>query len=703
MGMAVSLLRNPLSNIEWCVSDILLLTGKFLPYYRRNQNMGGKTCQYTAYFLANNMTIKLYIMKTIQRIQIHVPREIAYLSMWDNFDMALPPGKVILDKGICGCGCTEYYLTNSQPIILVSPRKELINCKVKGKRERPLHYFKRSGTGAGTKEETIERLKNYLSNPSQTEGFVPKILVTYDSMNLVISVLSEWNLLNRFTIVVDEFTCLFTDAQIKGTKELGLLHQLNHLGNRIVYISATPIGDYYLQELDEFKDLPYVELIWDDSRKEEVVFVRKKMRNTRAEIRKVISDYWSHGYFKTKITSGFQVNSTEAVFFLNSVNDIVATIESCGLTPDDTLVICADDSKNRKMLENVGFTVGHVPGKEEYRIKNKTFTFVTKASFEGTDFYSDCSTTFIFADSNRDNLSLDISIDLPQIIGRCRTTSNPFRNEIYYFYKTSDTEHLDIEEEKKRIQKKMDMTERMIEDAKNLSDPDLLQMISSYQVSHKYEKGYIDAVELPDGTAKVVFNKLVYLADLRAVEIKAMQYKTTYAVLAYLEDNGFETYDQHGLNNDEISSFYNEFMLDGNFTRRMKLYTDTLLLYPNWKPKLEAIAEIPLSFKTYFNVIGAEKIRALSYKEAALERELSYIQSTGSISERLRHCMITNHVYSAAEIKGIIGNVYQILGLKATPKAVLIKDYIPEVIVARYYDEDGKRQQGYCIPENKEH
>ncbi len=35
-------------------------------------------------------------------------------------------------------------------------------------------------------------------------------------------------------------------------------------------------------------------------------------------------------------------------------------------------------------------------------------------------------------------MALDISLELPRIIGRCRTESNIFRHDILYFYKTTN-------------------------------------------------------------------------------------------------------------------------------------------------------------------------------------------------------------------------------------------------------------------------
>ena len=53
---------------------------------------------------------------------------IDYLSEFHVIDNILPKGKVLVDKGRCGCGGTEYYLTNEQPIVVIGPRLSFINC-----------------------------------------------------------------------------------------------------------------------------------------------------------------------------------------------------------------------------------------------------------------------------------------------------------------------------------------------------------------------------------------------------------------------------------------------------------------------------------------------------------------------------------------------------------------------------------------------
>lgn len=632
----------------------------------------------------------------MKKITINVPIEIGFLSQWKDFDAQLPQGKVILNKDICGCGCTEYYLRNDMPVILVSPRKELLNCKMNSDRERPLFYFDRSNARRVKAEESIKMLKDYVCNPFVGEDFVPKILVTYDSLKLVVDTLEEMGIIEQFSMIVDEFTCIFTDVMLKGFLELNLIQMLIERPNHVVFISATPISEEHLEKIEEFSDMPYVTLKWDPSRYDKVTIMWQKMINTRSAIKDIIEQYRKTGCFMQKMIDGYSIYSREAVFFLNSVKDIVAVIDDCGLTPDDTLVICADDTNNRAKLNKVGFSIGHVPNKQEYKRKNKVFTFVTKASFEGTDFYSDSSSTYIFANPNMENLALDISIDLRQIAGRCRTEDNPFRCEINYYFKTLDTEKIDMQAAKYRIAEKMERTEKLLNTFRNINDPIALRKVSTSQIIEKYQDDYADMVMLNDGTAKVVCNKLAWVADLRAAEIKADQYKTSYSVLARLNNSGFTSTNAYSVGNDALSVFYNEFHKDKDFPRRMKLYIDTIDADPQIKFRIEAMAAIPQKYKEYYNILGGDKIKSLSYTEAKIKQEIRCLNSIETIREKVRECVKPGDKYSNADVKSLLGHVYSTLNLKLTPKATNIKALVPAKEI-RFIDKDGIRKNGYEI------
>ena len=635
----------------------------------------------------------------MQKKSINVPKEYLYLSEWRDFYAELPPGHIILNKSICGCGCTNFFLTNGTPTILVSPRRRLIESKLNDPRTATnLFYFDRSVKGS-TVSITIDELRRYLQScqgTPWTNPKVPKIMVTYDSLVIVIDTLREWGLMDHFEIVVDEFTCIFTDVKMKGFTEINLLHRLNTLSNRIVYISATPLKELYLQMLDEFKYMPVVNLEWDPSRIESVNIYYDKMTSCAAAFEKIYNDYKKNGYFKTKIIDGLTHYSIEGVFFLNSVRDIVNIIKKCDLTPRDVLVICADEEKNRAALRKVGFKVGSVPGKNDYQLLNKPFTFVTKCSFEGTDFFSDNSTTFIFSDCNRENLTLDISIDLPQIAGRCRSRNNVFRNDIYYYYKNINSEQFDAEAMTQEIFNKRKNTEYLVNTLSGANVDALKNKLLVAQKVEKYSNDYLD-VEIVDGSAKPVCNDLAYVADLRAVEIKSQQYTNSYKMVSYMKDAGFNASHEHAQVNQQFTMFMTLFMADNYFQRRMELYVNAVEHNPVLLEMIENTSAIPLEYKHYYRELGAERIRRCAYIEANLRRELEDLSKWGDVSLDLEE----GRTYSNTEIKTMLQAEYDRLGMNKTAKATDIVRHLNNVVSTRYIDECGKKQNGYKLLNKK--
>ena len=103
---------------------------------------------------------------------------------------------------------------------------------------------------------------------------MPKILVTYDSLKHVLSTIGLVDLSN-YSIIVDEFQNIFMDASFKAETELNFVGYLQECPN-VTYLSATPYIEEYLDELDEFKNLPYYELKWHPDRLRQIEITLKR-------------------------------------------------------------------------------------------------------------------------------------------------------------------------------------------------------------------------------------------------------------------------------------------------------------------------------------------------------------------------------------------------------------------------------------------
>ena len=165
--------------------------------------------------------------------------------------------------------------------------------------------------------------------------------------------------------------------------------------------------------------------------------------------------------------------SKEAVIFLNSVKDIVKLIDMLKLNADECNIICAGDNVDKVKKLGDGFTIGRIPSNKAL---NKKFTFCTSTVFCGVDFYSDNAATFIISDGYKENTTLDISLELPQIIGRQRNLDNVFRELPFLIYSENSPLSEDkIAEFENRIKEKQAITKKLIEYNNSITDMQIKQ------------------------------------------------------------------------------------------------------------------------------------------------------------------------------------------------------------------------------------
>lgn len=226
--------------------------------------------------------------------------------------------------------------------------------------------------------------------------------------------------------------------------------------------------------------------------------------------------------------------------------------------------------------------------------------------------HSDCACVYIFSDSNRDNLSLDISIDLVQIIGRCRTFSNPYRDEIRYYYKCKDAEDIDLNEATNTINHKTDVSYKLFNTIRMCQIRMCLILSRTHRQEKALWKNYLTVFEDVGGERKVGINHLVRLAELRAIDIKK-QYRSKNTLLALLKDNRIVARDLYEGLDPMFARFLNEIDKAPTYNDRIRIYTSGCLSSQQLRQWAEACPDIPSRYKEYYNVLGPEVIRNLNY------------------------------------------------------------------------------------------
>ena len=652
--------------------------------------------------------------KILNRNYLNVPIGIKYISDWKEIINLLPKGHYILNKIVTGCGFTEYCLNNNIPTILCSPRKALLGNKHRQHKTKGMptylyrnKYDQEENVDCSSNERLsivnkIEDkndilqynrdLQNYIYQCTSSINIIPKILVTYDSLKHVLESLNEIdpNLINNFQIVVDEFQSIFSDASFKASTELSFVDFLQSVPN-VCYLSATPVLDKYLEQLDEFKNLPYYELVWDSSMITKPVINRKKVKSIPDACYNIIQEY-KNGIYPRKYYNNQIIESKEVVFFINSVTDICKIIKKANLNESEVNIICAEDPKNLKKLKKVGINnFGTVPLEGDL---HKQFTFCTRTVYLGTDFYSPCASTVICSDSNIDCMSLDISLDLPQIMGRQRLDENIFRHEAILFYKSTKTV-LSEDNFNLYLQNKIDKTNTLLSEYNNMSAGGKIAYSETLReniIAYKYKNNFVGVSEK---TGLAVYNKLVELSYRRAWEIQQLNYKDEVTVLKSLQEEGFNSKLYTEENLILIQEFLQEFNQDKNFERCMRLYCTFLDQYPFLFQIILKISDIPTTFHMYYELLGHSGIRAKSYEECSLRNEVEIKLQNPSVKEAILFNFQPGNKYSNKYIKEKLKEIYNQININKSPKASDLEEYF--LLKKVQFKEGDKRVDGFLI------
>ena len=609
----------------------------------------------------------------MERIKQIVPKGIKYISEWIDYD--LPRGHVIVDKGVTGCGYTEYTLTNNLPTVLCSPRKLLLENKSEQHQgDINILYLKNEIKDIND----INKLKNKIMNHiflCDEENLPIKFLVTYDSSHYIIDILKELNILSEFYFIIDEFQSIFLDAFFKSSVEFDFVEYLQDCPN-VLYLSATPMLDKYLEKVDTFRDLPFYQIDWSETGVvENIIIQRKFAASLGSECIKIIKQYLE-GKFPSTFTSDNKiVFSTEAVFYFNSISDIIRVINKTGLTSNKVNIICADDGVNSGKLSKIGHSIGKIPLKDD---TNKMFTFCTKTAYIGSDFYSDCASSYVFADPNIKSLALDISLDLPQIVGRQRNRKNPFKNNIVIFYKTKrkDETSLTLEEFEKDKKQKVDSTNKLLDIYNKVTFEEQKEYIKKLERDSEL---YIhDFVSISKKTGKPVYNGFIEIAQERSWEVSQKDYQDKISVTKSLESLTSNISEYQSDLEKEVQNFLgNKFYKTGLFHEKMKMYCEFMDKHKGNKEVSDMIFfKIKNSdFRKYYNFYGSSGCKAKEYIKKNLELGMIDISKESELSSVIHKKFQINSRYTLKEIKSTLQEIYRDLGITSNPKATDLEKF----------------------------
>ena len=637
-----------------------------------------------------------------------VPRGIRFISeLGTDFRFYKFPVKCIINKQLPGCGFTEYCLRGPENVILCSPRKMLLKNK-KDQHGRDVYlvinelekevaidkdlnkidksqvFLEKLDEMVNGKDIVYNRLmneiKDYLNERKYLGDKPAKILVTYDSYRIVKDILTSLGIFQSFYTIVDEFQTILHDSKFKSDTELDFLYHL-HQSHSALFVSATPMLEEYLNMLDEFDGLPYINMDWASQDPTRVLKPSLKvltMKSVGTKLPEIIDSYKS-GNFESAIrmVNGYptRVISDEAVFYVNSVNHIISIIKKCDLQPEEVNILCSNTPENlKKIQKRLGkrFTIGEVPLEGD---SHKMFTFCTRTVYLGADFYSTCARSFIFSDSNIDSLAVDISEDLPQILGRQRLFKNPWKNEATFYYRsTCDYRKISQDEFDKELERKKRSTNNLLRSFDSAPDDAKYDLAKTYQKntkSYNYKDDYIAVNEHRGGTLIPVLNNLVLVNEIRAFRIQQIDYKDRFTVFSTIHN----TLSPDDIINQKVSEFLGEYQKLGTFRSKLKYLCEYGFSDQVIGVVLDQIGEHD-NIKSYYLALGPQKLRACGYNRYDIEKELGVVTFSQELLESIIYSEFkVGDKITLADIKDRLGYLYSSINYDATPKAKDLENY----------------------------
>ena len=585
---------------------------------------------------------------------IKIPANIKYLTERDKFieefgkPFELPNG--ILNKEIPGCGATTVALTDEHKTIICSPRNELL----KNKHEQYPDTLLVIG-GVDTKE-----IEAYLQTAE-----LPKILVSYDSVYKLIGCIkykSDWR------VVVDEFQCLLADSSFKSEIELHFLDNSRSFPY-VTFLSATPILDKYLEQIDYFKDMNYYQLDWEE--KDIVRVYRERTKNPINAALEIVR-YYQNGNYPSVYVNGERIYSKECVIFLNSVNNIVNIIKQTELNPEEVNIIVGNSDDNDRQIARIGegFKRGRIPLKGE---THKKFTFCTSTAYAGCDFYSTNAATFVISDCNRPNTAVDIATELVQIAGRQRLACNPFRQFLTFVYNVN-AEEVEQETFNEHLCRKVNVTLDEIRDNNNAGEALRAKRIKDFRRipdNVKYQDSY---TMYDEQKGEFVFNRLAYVNEQYCFDVQKFNYQNGVIVKKLLQDSSFD------VSENQTYAVYQEQL---KHLIKKEPFVDRMQAYCEYRAKQGLIVNLAMStleskypeLRYYYEALGVDRIKALNYKEKKLLNEIHIMKTKNKIRHELHGIIHIGDRILTTDIQQTLHDVYDRLGIDKSPKAADLNEF----------------------------
>lgn len=579
------------------------------------------------------------------------------------------PHNCIFNKVVTGCGGTTIVLFNDELYVIAVPTTELIINKT-GKSEAgvsTIQFGNKIKTVFGLFGSFTNSVKSQLKKYLASEG-IKKIICTYDKLPKLDEFLNPAD----YRLLVDEYHSLLKAYSYRDKAIDGVINSFRKYKS-YCFMSATPIQAEFKPR--SMEDIEEVVADWNEV---DQLFVRlEKTNKPYVKAANIIKAYKTDGFIEI---NGFK--SYEAFFFINSVTDIASILQHCELTNDEVKIVCADNESNRTKL--AGYTISNS------RSENKKFTFITSKSFEGADYFSDTAMCFVVSSPTNTHTLAGIDTDIPQIAGRIRTKTNPFRNMLVHIFNTTRL-NLDVtyEEMVERTNKEIAETEATVnlfnnadELAKNHLRRVTLNRINDFYMSYDSK------------TDTFSVNDLLPKLELYNYHLNQVIYNKGLSLVKAYNQNGMITTDVFYERIDETMtkagkkiSFKDAFLRYAELVHNMVMTTE-----------VDSLAKIQPLIVPAYHRLGIDKVKKLRYIKSAVEDALSNLDADKNRDTKIAMILskkIGIGFNKSADIISYITEAYNTVGCTDKVKASNIDRWFECEPTSKRID--GKVAKGYII------
>jgi hypothetical protein len=415
-------------------------------------------------------------------------------------------------------------------------------------------------------------------------------------------------------------------------------------------MTATLLEDEFI--LDELKEVPIVEAVWQDviNVKVQSVLCPKGVLNSIIEL----------------VNYCLNENCDFNLYiFVNSVEFIKNVVKEAKLTEDNCNVIY---SKNN--LTNVGIERGTLPSLKDGSINPKKINLLTSTVFEGSDIYDENGKTIIVSDPTKSQTLIDISTSFQQIANRVRNSK--YNDNIVHYYNNTRYSNITYKEFQERSLDEIDAAKTISIEYNNLSE--------------RARRGIAGINEVYIGIEKK--NKTFYF-NPNLVKLDLYNFKICKHLYSIRINGLTNEYKKHGFDSNkyihksnisiakkdlesfketiiEIEKYYN-CIINNSCEETQKAYIDTAFKKYNF-------------LKEAIKKLGFDEIKKLKYNQTTIKRKLlTYVDNNleTKIYKMLKvNTDITSGNFIPSEIlKKRFKNIYETLNTHKVAKASDIESY----------------------------